>query len=86
MTLAETLTFRFANPRLEPLPAGPDEEAPLMLSDTLLASVEVGALSEQDQPAQLFTGHFVLADSLKAYATFSQAMRERALKVIITAD
>ena len=37
MTLAETLTFRFANPRLEPLPAGPDEEAPLMLSDTLLA-------------------------------------------------
>ena len=86
MILAETLRIRFANPRLEPLPAGAAEEAPLMLSDTLLASVAVGALSEPDQPAQWFTGHFVLADSLQAYATFSQAMREHALKVIITPD
>ena len=35
-------------------------------------------------PRQLITHHFALQDVMQAYATFGQAMQERALKVIIT--
>ena len=46
----------------------------------LLKTVMAGKL----QPKQLITHHFVLADILKAYDTFGNAGRERALKVILT--
>ena len=36
------------------------------------------------QPKQLITHHFTLDDVMKAYDTFGNAMKERALKVIIT--
>ena len=35
------------------------------------------------QPQQLITHHFTLRETMKAYDTFSNAMRERALKIII---
>jgi alcohol dehydrogenase len=35
-------------------------------------------------PKQLITHHFALDDILKAYDTFGNAGRERALKVILT--
>ncbi|MEO8398152.1 MAG: alcohol dehydrogenase, partial [Chloroflexota bacterium] len=38
------------------------------------------------QPKQLITHHFALVDVMKAYDTFGNAMKERALKVIITND
>ena len=41
-------------------------------------------LSGKIQPAQLITHHFALNDIMKAYNTFGNAMKERALKVIIT--
>jgi alcohol dehydrogenase len=41
-------------------------------------------VSGKVQPQQLITHHFTLADSMKAYDTFGNAMKERALKVIIT--
>jgi alcohol dehydrogenase len=37
-------------------------------------------------PKQLITHHFALGDAVKAYTTFGNAMKERALKVIITND
>jgi len=46
----------------------------------LLKTVVAGKL----KPAQLVTHHFTLADILKAYDTFGNAGRERALKVILT--
>jgi alcohol dehydrogenase len=36
------------------------------------------------QPRQLITHHFTLADVMKAYDTFGNAMKERALKIIMT--
>lgn len=41
-------------------------------------------LSGKVQPKQLITHHFALNDVLQAYDTFGNAMKERALKVIIT--
>jgi len=38
------------------------------------------------QPSQLITHHFSRDDVMKAYDTFGNAMKERALKVIITND
>ncbi|MES1167371.1 MAG: alcohol dehydrogenase, partial [Pseudomonadota bacterium] len=46
----------------------------------LLKTVMAGKL----KPAQLITHHFALADIIKAYDTFGNASRERALKVILT--
>ena len=43
-------------------------------------------LSGKVQPKQLITHHFALADVIQAYNTFGNAMKERALKVIITND
>ena len=41
-------------------------------------------MSGRIQPAQLITHHFALDDVMQAYNTFGNAMKERALKVIIT--
>lgn len=41
-------------------------------------------LSGKVQPNQLITHHFALNDVIQAYDTFGNAMKERALKVIIT--
>ncbi|MEO8635538.1 MAG: zinc-dependent alcohol dehydrogenase family protein [Gemmatimonadales bacterium] len=41
-------------------------------------------LSGKVQPKQLITHHFTLKDVLQAYETFGNAMKERALKVIIS--
>ena len=41
-------------------------------------------VSGKVQPKQLITYHFTLADVMKAYDTFGNAVKERALKVIIT--
>lgn len=41
-------------------------------------------LSGKIQPAQLITHHFALNDIMQAYKTFGNAMKEHALKVIIT--
>ena len=46
----------------------------------LLKTVVSGKL----QPKQLITHHFALNDIMRAYDTFGNAMKERALKVIIT--
>jgi hypothetical protein len=46
----------------------------------LLKTVMAGKL----KPKQLVTHHFTLDDILKAYDTFGNAGRERALKVILT--
>ena len=43
-------------------------------------------MSGKVQPKQLITHHFALVDVMKAYDTFGNAMKERALKVIITND
>jgi alcohol dehydrogenase len=43
-------------------------------------------VSGKVQPKQLITHHFALDDVMKAYDTFGNAMKERALKVIITND
>ena len=86
MTLAETMRLPFADNRLDPLTAGAGEPALLLLSDSLPEGSESQALSEPVQPQSLFSGHFVLAEAMQAYATFGQAMREHALKVTITAD
>ena len=43
-------------------------------------------MSGRIQPAQLITHHFALDDVMQAYNTFGNAMKERALKVIITTD
>jgi len=43
-------------------------------------------LSGKVQPKQLITHHFALNDVMQAYSTFGNAMKERALKVIITND
>jgi alcohol dehydrogenase len=41
-------------------------------------------MSGKVQPEQLITHHFALCDVMHAYNTFGNAMKERALKVIIT--
>ncbi len=46
----------------------------------LLKTVQSGKLS----PGRLITHRFALGDILRAYETFSQAAREKALKVILT--
>jgi len=43
-------------------------------------------MSGKVQPKQLITHHFALHDVMQAYNTFGNAMKERALKVIITND
>jgi alcohol dehydrogenase len=43
-------------------------------------------MSDKVQPKQLITHHFALKDVMQAYNTFGNAMKERALKVIITND
>ncbi len=48
----------------------------------LLKTVRSGKLA----PRQLITHRFPLRDVMKAYDTFGNAARERALKVILTAD
>ncbi len=48
----------------------------------LLKTVIAGKVA----PQQLITHHFKLDDIIQAYDTFSHAMRERALKVVITND
>jgi alcohol dehydrogenase len=40
-------------------------------------------ISGKVQPQNLITHHFSLADIMKAYDTFGNAMQERALKLII---
>ena len=42
-------------------------------------------LSGKLQPGQLITHTFALKDGLRAYETFGNAMKESALKVLITA-
>jgi alcohol dehydrogenase len=37
-------------------------------------------------PARLVTHRFVLADIMRAYDTFGNAAKERALKVVLTAQ
>ena len=44
------------------------------------------ALAGKVQPQKLITHRFALADIMEAYATFGNAMQERALKVIITSE
>ena len=46
----------------------------------LLKTVVAGKL----KPEQLITHHFLLNEVMKAYDTFGNAMKEQALKVIIT--
>lgn len=46
----------------------------------LLKTVMAGKL----QPKKLITHHFALDETMEAYSTFNNAMKERALKVIIT--
>jgi alcohol dehydrogenase len=41
------------------------------------------ALSGRLQPLKLVTHHFQLSEAMKAYDTFSNAGRERALKVVL---
>lgn len=41
-------------------------------------------MSGKIQPKKLITHHFEMKDLIKAYETFGSAMKERALKVIIT--
>lgn len=43
-------------------------------------------MSGKVQPKQLITHHFALTDIVKAYETFGNAMKEKALKVIIRND
>ena len=43
-------------------------------------------MSGKVQPKQLITHHFALKNIVQAYSTFGNAMRERALKVIVTND
>ncbi|MDT8320448.1 MAG: zinc-dependent alcohol dehydrogenase family protein [Xanthomonadales bacterium] len=43
-------------------------------------------ISGKVQPEQLVTHHFALKDLMQAYETFGNAMKERALKVIISND
>ena len=43
-------------------------------------------VSGKVMPKQLITHHFALHDAMQAYATFGNAMDERALKVIISND
>ena len=43
-------------------------------------------MSGKVQPKQLITHHFALKDIMQAYDTFGNAMKERALKVIVTND
>ncbi len=86
MTLVETTRLLVADSRLDALSAGAGESVLLLLSDTLPSGSESPALSEPVQTQSLFSGHFVLAQAMQAYETFGQAMREHALKVIITAD
>jgi alcohol dehydrogenase len=43
-------------------------------------------VSGKVRPKQLITHHFTLDDAMKAYDTFGNAMKERALKIIITND
>jgi alcohol dehydrogenase len=43
-------------------------------------------MSGKVQPLQLVTHHFTLNNVLQAYDTFGNAMKEHALKVIITND
>ena len=38
------------------------------------------------RPEQLITHHFKLSETMKAYDTFGNAMKERAMKIIITND
>jgi alcohol dehydrogenase len=48
----------------------------------LLKTVVAGKV----RPRQLITHHFALDDTMKAYDTFANAMKERAMKVILTND
>lgn len=41
-------------------------------------------VSGKVRPEQLITHHFNLAEAMKAYDTFGNAMKERALKIIMT--
>ena len=41
-------------------------------------------LSGRVHPKQLITHHFALSEVMQAYNTFGNAMKERALKVIMT--
>ena len=43
-------------------------------------------MSGRIQPKQLITHHFPLKDVVQAYDTFGNAMKEHALKVILTND
>jgi alcohol dehydrogenase len=43
-------------------------------------------LSGKLKPKQLITHHFALKDVMQAYRTFGDAMKERALKVIISSE
>jgi len=55
------------------------------LVDTVTAPMLMKLIaSGRVQPQKLITHRFALADTMKAYDTFGNAMRERALKVIIT--
>ncbi|MFA6457452.1 MAG: alcohol dehydrogenase, partial [Bacteroidota bacterium] len=54
------------------------------LVDTVSTSMLLkNVLSGKIKPAQLITHHFVLNDIMKAYDTFENAGKEKALKVII---
>lgn len=53
-----------------------------MTTPMLLKTVVSGKV----RPRQLITHHFALDDVMKAYDTFGNAMKERALKIIVTSD
>ena len=73
-TQAEYVRTPHAVTSLYRLPPDADEEA------VLLKLVQSGKL----QPAKLVTHRFALDDIMKAYDTFGNAAKERALKVILT--
>ena len=53
-----------------------------MTTTMLMKTVASGKV----QPKQLITHHFTLDDVMKAYDTFGNALKERALKIIMTND
>jgi alcohol dehydrogenase len=63
----------------------------LTLTTRLVDTVTIPMLmktvtSGKVKPKQLITHRFTLAETMKAYDTFGNAMRERALKVMIRND
>ena len=64
----------------KPVITAPTDAIVRITNPLLLKTVALGKI----QPGKLITHHFTLEDAIKAYDTFGDAMKERALKVIIT--